>query len=255
MDYYRLPLYVLFGVLPSLIWLFYYLAKDLHPEPKKTIVKVFLFGALATIPALFIQVWLSESLVQSQYLAGLYLPEITAYLPLIFKILKWFLVIAFTEEVFKYLVVRLTIYKDGVLDEPLDVMLYMVVAALGFAALENMLFLFSPINSIISLEQMLKATVLISFVRFIGATFLHTLSSALVGYFLVKSIFDPKNRLKFTAIGISLATLLHGLYNFSIIALREPLNFISSAIIIAILALFVIYDFDEVKKLKGICKL
>ena len=255
MEYYRLPLYLLFGILPSLVWLFYYLAKDLHPEPKKTIVRVFLWGALATIPTLAIQLWLSESLIQSQYLASLYLPEIAAYLPFLFKILKWFIVIALTEELFKYFVVRLTVYKDGVLDEPLDVMLYMVVAALGFAALENMLYLFSPINSIISLEEMLKATILISFVRFIGATFLHTLSSALLGYFLVKSLFDPKNRLKFTAIGIALATLLHGLYNFSIMTLQEPLNFILSATIMAVLALFVIYDFDEVKKLKGICKL
>ncbi|MEK7664279.1 MAG: PrsW family intramembrane metalloprotease [Patescibacteria group bacterium] len=255
MEYYRLTLYIIFGVLPSLIWLFYYLTKDLHPEPKKTILRVFLFGALATIPTLFIQVWLSESLVQSQYLAGIYLPEIVVYLPFIFKIVKWFLIIALTEEVFKYLVVRLSVYQYGVLDEPLDVMLYMVVSALGFAALENILYLFSPIGGVLSFDQIFKTTVTISFIRFIGATFLHTLSSALVGYFLVKSLFDPSRRLKFTAIGIFLATLLHGLYNFSIMTLREPFNFIISAIILAVLALFIIYDFDEVKKLKGICKL
>lgn len=255
MEYYRLILYILFGILPSLIWLFYYLLKDLHPEPKKTILKVFLIGALATVPTLFIQIWLSESLVQSQYLAGLYLPEIAVYLPFVFKILKWFVVIAFTEELFKYLVVRFTVYKDGVLDEPLDLMLYMVVSALGFAALENMLYLFSPINGIISLDQAIKTTVAISFIRFIGATFLHTLASALVGYFLVKSLFDPKKRLKFTVIGILLATLLHGLYNFSIMTLKEPFNLTISLAILVVLALFTIYDFDEVKKLKGICKL
>jgi len=227
----------------------------LHPEPKKTILKVFLLGALATIPTLFIQIWLSESLIQGQYLASLYLPEIAGYLPFLFKLLKWFIVIALTEEIFKYLVVRLTVYQDGVLDEPLDVMLYMVVAALGFAALENILYLFAPISGVASFDQIIKTTLTISFIRFVGATFLHTLCSALVGYFLVKSLFDSKKHLRFAAMGILLATLLHGLYNFSIMTLKEPFNFILAGVIIAVLAIFVIYDFDEVKKLKGICKL
>lgn len=255
MEYFRLILYIIFGLLPSLIWLFYYLRKDLHPEPKKTIIQVFLLGALATVPALFLQIWLSEWLAKYQYLIGLYLPATSVYLPFLFKILKWFVVIALTEEVLKYLVVRLTVYKDGVLDEPLDIMLYMVVSALGFAALENILYLFSPISGVISFDQIIKTTIAISFIRFVGATFLHTLCSALLGYFLVKSVSNSKNRLKFTSIGIFLATLLHGLYNFSIITLTAPLNLIIPIIIIAALASFMIYDFDEVKKLKGMCRI
>ncbi len=254
MEYYRLILYIIFGILPSLIWLFYYLSKDSHPEPKRTILKVFLLGALATIPTLFLQLWLSESLVQGQYLATLYLPEVAKYLSVILPIVKWFFVIALTEELFKYLVVRLTIFSGGVLDEPLDLMLYMVVSALGFAALENMLYLFTPLYGS-SLSTVFSVTITISFIRFIGATFLHTLSSALVGYFLVKSSFDHKNRLKYTFIGISLAALLHGFYNFSIMTLDRPFNLLVPVAIIGILALFMLYDFDEVKKLKGICKL
>src|SRR5687767_3787514 len=115
MEYYRFPLYIFFGVLPSLIWLFYYLKKDLHPEPKKTILIVFLLGALSTVPTLFLQVWLSESLAKYYYFANLYMPAMAEYLPIIFKILKWFVVIALTEELFKYLVVRLSVYNDGVL--------------------------------------------------------------------------------------------------------------------------------------------
>ena len=254
MEYYRLILYIVFGVVPSLIWLFYYLAKDLHPEPKGTILRVFLWGALATIPTLFIQIWLSESLIQGQYLATLYLPEISGYLPFAFKILKWFFIIALTEEIFKYLVVRLSVFNDGALDEPLDVMLYMVVSSLGFAALENVLYLFSPLYGV-SFNAFLSATITVSSLRFIGATFLHTLCSALVGYFLVKSLFDHKKRFILTVTGIVLATLLHGLYDFSIMVLESPFNLIVPVAIITALALFVIYDFDEVKKLKGICKL
>jgi len=248
MEYYRLILYVLFGVLPSLVWLFYYLRKDLHPEPKKMILKVFLYGMIITIPVFFIQITLSELLKQLQIFSFF-----NSY-PILIDILKWFLVIAFTEEIFKYLAVRLAVLKNKELDEPLDIMLYMVVSALGFAAVENMFYMFLPIDNI-SFNSIIKMTITISFIRFIGATFLHTLSSAIIGYFLVKSLFDRKKRFRFLVIGISLATLLHGLYNFSIMILDSPFNLIVPVVIVAGLASFMIYDFDEVKKLKGICKI
>ncbi|MDO8530315.1 MAG: PrsW family glutamic-type intramembrane protease, partial [bacterium] len=178
MPFYYLLLYFAFGVLPSIIWLFYYLSKDLHPEPKRMILEVFLLGMLSTIPVFFLQLGLSFMLKAFYFL---YLP------PFLAEIIKWFVVIAFTEELFKYLVVRLTLFKSKELDEPLDIMLYMVVAALGFAALENILYLFSPIENIVSFSAIVKTTITISFIRFIGATFLHTLCSALVGYFLALS--------------------------------------------------------------------
>lgn len=251
---FRIILHVLFGVLPSLVWLFYYLRKDLHPEPKRTIAKVFSWGALITIPVLFIQVWLSESLIQGQYFLSLYLPEISGYLSLLFTIIKWFFIIALSEEIAKYLVVRLAVLNDSVLDEPLDVMIYMIVAALGFAALENFFYLFSPIYNV-SLGLALKTTIAVSFIRFIGATFLHTLVSAAWGYFLAMSFFETPKRLKLTVMGLLIAVLLHGLYNFSIITLRAPFSFIIPIVVIAGLAVFVVYAFDKVKKLKSISKI
>src|SRR3989344_4407839 len=132
---YRLFLNILGGILPALAWLFHYLKKDAHPEPKRMILKVFLWGALITLPVFFVQLGLST------LLAGLKLPA------LIISILYWFLAIAFTEEFFKYLVVKKVVFNSKHLDEPLDIMLYMIVAALGFAALENILYLFSPVNN------------------------------------------------------------------------------------------------------------
>lgn len=248
MEYYRLPLYILFGVLPSLTWLFYYLRKDLHPEPKRMIVKVFLCGALITIPVFFIQLGLSK------WLAKLYSFEFFINYPLAIELLKWFVVIALTEELLKYIVVRLAILHNGELDEPLDIMLYMVVAALGFAAVENVLYLFSPIDNA-SFKTILESAMIISFIRFIGATFLHTLCSGLLGYFLALSSIRTHKRFRLTILGISLATLLHGLYNFSIITLQAPMNFGVPILIIIGLAIFMMHDFDEVKKIKSICKI
>lgn len=242
MEYYRIPLYIIFGVLPSFIWLFYYLKEDLHPEPKKMILKIFIYGALATIPVFFIQIYLSDFLKTSLLFANY---------PIILSLIKWFLIIALTEEIFKYLVVKLAVFKSRELDEPVDIMIYMIVAALGFAAVENILYLLSPLAA----ASLLQATITISFIRFIGATFLHTLCSALIGYFIAIACSRQEKRFRFTVLGIVLAVLLHGLYNFSIITLNVPLNFEIPMMVIIGLTIFVLLAFDKVKKMKSICKL
>lgn len=251
--YYRLALYAFFGVLPSLVWLFYYLGKDLHPEPKRMILEIFLLGSLVTVPVFIIQVSLAQLLAQAEY-AGFF-----GGWPVAQQVLKWFVIIALTEEVLKYLVVKVSVMKTYALDEPLDIMLYMVVAALGFSAIENILYLSSPLlpasPDAISFTVMLKTTVLVAFIRFVGATFLHTLCAALVGYFLALASIRSKKGLSLTLLGLLLATVLHGLYDFSIMTLQAPFNFLIPAGIITGLAIFMIWDFNEVKKIKGICKL
>ena len=308
MELYRLILYIIFGLLPSLAWLFYYLQKDLHTEPKKMILKVFLLGSLITIPVFFIQMALSSLLEPLQKLAFF-----TGY-PILLEIIKWFIIIAFIEEFFKYFVVRITVMHSWTLDEPLDIMLYMVVAALGFAAVENMLYLFLPAGGG-SFNIFVQTTAAVSFIRFVGATFLHTLCSGMVGYFLAlaslnlesrnarpksfsglsskfglkmrnnfqaEPLAKPENSITFSSskfgkntskafrdsgflrnrkkvplaiAGIFLATLLHGLYNFSIMTLSSPWHNIVPAAILISLAIFMLYDFDEIKKVKGICKI
>ena len=245
MEYYRLILYILLGILPSLIWLFYYVRKDLHPEPKKMIIKVFFYGILTTIPVFFLQLSLSKILDTLGHYG------VFDGFPIAADILKWFIVIALTEEILKYLVVRLTVLKGPELDEPLDVMLYMVVVALGFAALENILYLFSPDNNA-SFSSVLKTSVGISFIRFIGATFLHTLCSSVLGYFIAMSMYNPKEKIRIVITGVSAATILHGFYNFSIIIFESPFNLIVPVSIILSLALFIFYEFSRIGRVKGI---
>ena len=246
----HLTIYILFGILPSLVWLFYYLKKDLHPEPKREILKLFFYGAIITIPVFLVQMGLSSILEQIK------VSGILDGFPIIADILKWFIVIALTEEFLKYFVVKQVILKESTLDEPLDVMLYMVVVALGFAAVENILYLFSPVShSYFDLNKVLGLTMIISFIRFIGATFLHTLCSALIGYFLALASIRPQKKRLLVATGIILASLLHGFYDFSIITLAGPMNFIVPSLIIIGLVAFMVYDFNEIKKIKGICKL
>lgn len=240
-------IFIIFGLLPSIIWLLFFLRKDSHPEPKRQVIKIFLWGMLITLPAIFIE-------------KGSFDVAKMLNLPYIFYI---FLGIAGTEEILKYSVVRYKVLNDPEFDEPLDAMLYMIIAALGFAAIENILILFiSPFNF---LEMLF-----VSIFRFVGAVFLHTLCSGSLGYFLSLSFFDTKNRTKLFISGILMAILAHGFFNFSITKIEGSLEIENNLIIIksqstfyfftilliAILiglAIFVLSGFNKLKKMKSVC--
>lgn len=239
MDY-NIIIYIIFGVAPSLIWLFYYLRKDLHPEPKRMILRIFLWGALITLPVFFVQIGLS------------YLLAIANISPLFYSILYWFLIISLSEEIFKYLIVKIKITNSPSLDEPLDIMLYMVIAALGFAALENVLYLFAPIKDM-SFNDLIGRTFTISFIRFIGATFLHTLCSAIVGYAMAMSFCEEKKKYLYLTLGIIVAMVLHGLYDFSIMTLDGYYRTMVPVVTMLILAALVYVGFEKLKKMKGVC--
>lgn len=241
MDY-NIIIYIIFGLLPSLIWLFYYLRKDLHPEPKSMVLKIFLWGALITIPVFFVQIGFASLLDKIDINST------------VRNLIYWFLIIAFSEEFFKYLVIRIKVLNSPNLDEPLDIMLYMVIAALGFAALENVLYLFVPIGQI-SFGALMSRTLIIALIRFVGATFLHTLCSAVIGYAIAISLCDRKNRWLEAASGVTIAVSLHGLYNFSIMTLGGYMRLVIPVLIILTLAFLVFAGFEKLKKMKGLCKI
>jgi len=232
------PLYIFFGLAPSVIWLLFFLRKDKHPESNRMVLKIFFYGMLAALPAVLIELGFAQQINQ------VYLPKI------IVSILYVFLGIALVEEGLKYLVVKKQVLKDPEFDEPVDVMLYMIIAALGFAAIENLFILFPLVQPFQFFE-----TLVISVFRFVRATFLHALCSGLIGYFLALAFLKSKNRLKLKSTGIALAVLLHGLYDFSIIKIDGNLKFVIPVIILIGLAIFISLGFKKVKKLKSVCQI
>ncbi len=231
--------YIVLGTLPSAIWLLYYLGKDLNPEPKRIIVKIFMGGALVTILAGIAETILIKY-AGSYYMEGVY-PSILL-----------FMAIAFTEEFAKFLPVRLGQWRHRELDEPIDVSQYMITSALGFAAAEN-IFLFFTKN------LKFTETLFISRRRFVGATFLHVLCSGLLGYFIALSFYYGKThkRIKSNLLivaGFVVATLLHTFYNFSIIKLTNYSRGIFLIILIGASALVLSFSIKHLQKLKSICK-
>ncbi len=232
------PLCIVFGVLPSFVWLTYYLRKDVHPESNRMILKIFFYGMLAAFPAILLEMGFAKELTR------LNVP------PFLMSILGTFIGVALVEEGLKYLIVKGKVLRHPEFDEPIDTMLYMIIAALGFAALENILIMFS-----LGPVFLFKDIFLNSAFRFLGGTFLHTLCSATIGFFLAFSFYEVKNRGKLLALGLFIAVLLHGLYNFSIMELGGKLTFLIPVLILIGLAIFVTFGFQKLKKLKSICKI
>lgn len=246
--YSLLPVLVL-AVSPSLVWLFFYLKEDLHPEPRYWLFVIFVMGVALAPLVIFLEMILNRW-------GGNALIFITA--PLV-------------EEIAKYGVVHLALNKNPVLDEPVDGMIYVIVAALGFAAIENVFAIFSfiPVGS----SGYLSATFNFMSMRFISAVALHGLASGIAGYYFAKFYFTPlevarpqrlfgrasagvtsngvhkKNPILIFQ-GLFLATVLHGTYNFLVIKNEETFPLILTGVTLGAAAVLVIYLFNRLKHYK-----
>ncbi|MFH1656984.1 MAG: PrsW family intramembrane metalloprotease [bacterium] len=229
---------IIFGVMPCLIWLAIFLRRDIHPESNGMILKVFLWGVLATIPTVLIEMGIAK---QFELLNNFLNPTLIG-------LLKTFIGVALIEELLKYLVVRGKAFNNNEFDEPTDAILYMIIAGLGFAALENVLALFPFMNSF-------SDVLVVNIFRFIGAIFLHALCSGTIGYFVALSFYETKKRTRHFITGLAIATFLHGLFNFSIIEIEGPLKFIIPLTILIGLGLFVFSRFRKLKKMTSVCKI
>jgi RsiW-degrading membrane proteinase PrsW (M82 family) len=181
------------GVCPAFIWLFFWLLEDrCQPEPKRYIFFAFVAGMAGTLIALPLE----------KYVAGYFSSGFALFL-------SW----ATIEELLKFGAAYFVALRFAVYDEPLDAVIYMVTAALGFSALENALFLWTPLQQ----GDILRALVTED-LRFMGATLLHTLASVTIGVSLALSYYMPAAQRKISAIvGVILAITLHTLFNFFIL--------------------------------------
>lgn len=186
------------GVLPSTIWLLYYLKSDIHPEPKSIILEVFILGMISGGAAIGFQYALTYA---SNSVEGVKL--FVGAFP-IAMIAGW----AFIEEFVKYTAAKLRVLHDAAFDEPTDAIIYLISAGLGFAAMENILFVVPKIFE--GIDQAIYFLLL----RFVTATLLHALASGIIGSFFALAIIYHRRSL--LLVGFILGVGLHTIYNYSI---------------------------------------
>jgi RsiW-degrading membrane proteinase PrsW (M82 family) len=198
-----------FGILPPILWLSFYLREDQRPEPKRMVILVFTLGVLFVFPAFFFQSFFLE------IFSFLNVPE-----PYLF-FLENFFVIAFLEELFKFLPVFFFVFKSKEFDEPVDGMIYMIISALGFAACENFFAILNLQPQQFQLPQLYFSSIFFfTLLRFLGPVFLHSLSSAIFGFFVSIYYFEKRKILTLFS-GLFLASLLHFGFNFFINLIKE----------------------------------
>lgn len=192
------------GLLPALVWLYFLLKEDYrHPEPRSILFLAFLAGMIAVPLAVPL-----ESLFREYAFKAF--PGCSPYLPLCLPIITGWAVV---EEVLKYILCAAFVLWRKDVDEPIDLVIYMLTTALGFAALENALFIFAPIAA-----HDFLAALATDNLRFMGSTLLHVIASSAIGFMLALAHSLPRYVRGFVgACGLILAISLHTTFNFLII--------------------------------------
>ncbi|HEY5221240.1 MAG TPA: PrsW family glutamic-type intramembrane protease [Candidatus Paceibacterota bacterium] len=214
---------LVFGLLPGFAWLIFYLGEETHPEPKRLIAFTFVVGMAFG----FFTVAIEN--IFSGWASGVGIQELS--------LLSLF-GLAAIEEVMKFCAAHFAINRSPDVTEPVDVMIYMIVAALGFATLEN-------IGAIAGLtaQALLPAVFETVSLRFVGATLLHTLTSGIVGYYWAVGMVRGKVALH-VVIGLVIAAVLHTTFNYLILTYGGA---VYSVVFLIVVGFFVLADFEAIK--------
>ena len=200
------------AVAPAIFLIIYFYRQDkAKPEPKKVVRKVFIAGIISTIPAIIL-----ELLVDN-------LKFLFSWSAVAFNFFEAFIVAALCEELIKFFVVKLTVYKNTVFDETADGVVYTIAASLGFACLENVLYV-------------MGGNLVVALVRAFTAVPLHAIASGIMGYYIGKAKFSGsrEEENKLIRKGLLIAVLIHGYYDFVIFSI-DTFGFIPALTIIPLL--------------------
>jgi len=195
-DYLNVLIYIFLAILPGIVWFIYFLRKDKRPEPKFVILRTFILGALMTLPVFGVEKELMSILDKFELSQAVYWA------------IKYFFVIAITEEAFKYLAFRFSAFRSPYMDEAIDMPMYMIIAALGFSVAENIV-LFLNMNF-----ETMTDPIILSFLRLIGGTLLHALAAGVFGVFLAIAYYNIEERIRYILSGFIIAVMVHGIFDF-----------------------------------------
>ena len=213
--------------LPALFWLWFWLREDRkRPEPLGLITLSFIAGIISVFIVFPIENWAYS---------------LTSGAALIFST-------AAIEEIMKYLVIYVIALRSKYFDEPIDAIIYTITIALGFSAMENFLYIVNVVNESGAVIGALNGNL-----RFIGATILHTVSSATVGVALAFSFHFHESKIKrsiYLLLGLTTATLLHALFNLSIINTESVGEILTVFSYLWILVIILILLFEKIKKIR-----
>jgi len=182
----RVLVAVIFTILPIALLLRFFFTRDLRREPRTTVAVTFLLGIVIALPAIFVSLVIAAIPGRSFGLFGG-----AAY--------DAFAVAAITEELLKLLVIACYCARRRSFDEPMDGLVYGATAALGFAAIENALYVAS-------------GGWIVAVLRGVTAVPMHAAEGAILGYSVARSRLLFRRGAIWT--GLAIAVFIHGAYDF-----------------------------------------
>ncbi len=218
-EKYPFVLSFLLGLIPALVWIWFWLKEDAHPEPAKNLTLSFVGGMASVIFVLPVQ-----TVVYNHFSENLNLS---------------FLLWAAIEEIAKFIFVYFLALRRKENDEPMDDIIYLIVGALGFTTLENTLFLIDPISNGDIISSIINQNM-----RFIGASLTHVISSATIGICMGLTFYSSKLRKSlYTFFGLVMAILLHTSFNLFIINQAEgSIFFVFGMVWVCIIVLLLLIE-------------
>ncbi|AFQ58244.1 intramembrane metalloprotease PrsW [Bacillus subtilis] len=180
------------GIAPGIALLSYFYLKDQYDnEPVHMVLRSFFLGVVLVFPIMFIQYVLEKENVGG----GSFFVS--------------FLSSGFLEESLKWFILMISVYPHAHFDEHYDGIVYGASVSLGFATLENILYLIGH-----GVEH--------AFVRALLPVSCHALIGVIMGFYLGKARFSAdKARVKWLTLSLVVPSLLHGSYDFILTALSN----------------------------------
>ena len=208
-------------ILPSILIILFFVYSDKFKEPRGEIIKVFIYGILITIPAYFLNTYISDFLYNNTRVSE--------------GLISSFLTAAPVEEGLKLSVLYYFVYKMKDFNEPIDGIVYGVTVSLGFATLENLYYVY------LLADYFETTSMALAVIRSFSAVPAHAVFGIFMGYFFMKYSFIKKGDNLFFAFVVPF--VLHGCYN-----LFTASNFFVSLGLILISWIIAIRLFSRLKK-------
>ncbi len=193
------------ALLPVIGILYYIYSLDKNPEPRKLVLKLFFTGAFGSV---FLTLLLSEIAKVAMGESFTLFSEAKNGINLV---VYYFIIVALVEEFSKWIVIFLVSYKHKEFDEMYDAIVYATFVSLGFAGLENILYVFGAAGD--GLGSAVSLAVMRAFLSIPG----HASFGVAMGYFIGKAKKAELNKTGLSSIMLILSlvvpTVLHGIFD------------------------------------------
>lgn len=200
-----------------LIFSYIYFRDKYEKEPVIILLKGFAAGVLLIIPILFIEKFLGKFSI--------------GFAPILKAAWDGFIDASATEELLKFIAVFVLFWRERNFNEKFDGIVYAVAVSLGFAAIENFIYVY-------------QGTMSTGFFRAFTAVPGHALFGIIMGYYIGMARFVRWRRSGYLAKAILVPWFFHGLYDFFILSGHPVLNFL----FIPLMLIMLVMGFSRMKE-------